>query len=40
MEPLNVGHFWKPEEDAEYVKMATDRFQGALRIVSLLLLVR
>jgi Gly-Xaa carboxypeptidase len=32
-EPLNVGVDWKPEDDAEYVKKAVERLQGAVRIV-------
>lgn len=32
VDPLNVGAFWKPEEDDQYVEMATERFQDALRI--------
>ncbi|GAA5853659.1 hypothetical protein JCM8547_007400 [Rhodosporidiobolus lusitaniae] len=31
-EPISVGEDWKPEEDAEYVKKAVERLQGAVRI--------
>ncbi|GAA6022192.1 hypothetical protein JCM11491_002427 [Sporobolomyces phaffii] len=34
VDALNVGTFWKPEEDVEYVQMATERFQGALKIAT------
>lgn len=30
---LDVGRTWNPEEDEDYVKLATERLQGALRIV-------
>ncbi|GAA5877908.1 hypothetical protein JCM16303_000278 [Sporobolomyces ruberrimus] len=29
---LDVGRTWNPEEDEDYVKLATERLQGALRI--------
>lgn len=35
VDPLNVGPDWLPEQDDEYKKLATERLQGAVRIVRL-----
>lgn len=34
VEPRNIGEDWRPEDDQEYVKLAVERLQGAVQIVS------